>query len=62
MDAAASLQVRFCDTPQVHPCKLGHDVHVMDGHSRAGTRGSMSSLPKYRFMDVAESPQVQTLL
>jgi hypothetical protein len=35
---------RFCDTQRVHPCKLGHDVHVMDGHSRAYTRGSISSL------------------
>ncbi|MCL1112633.1 hypothetical protein L2703_03275 [Shewanella basaltis] len=52
MDAAASLQVRFCDTPQVHPCKLGHDVHVMDGHSRAGTRGSMSSLLAVYWLDV----------
>ncbi|WP_160054707.1 hypothetical protein [Shewanella litoralis] len=61
----------FSDTLQVHPCKLGHDAHVMDDHSRACTQGSISSLlalyrhrsvAKYWLMDVAESPQVQTLL
>ncbi|MGS0681513.1 hypothetical protein ACVBIL_10155 [Shewanella sp. 125m-7] len=30
---------RHCrDTQQVHPWKLGHDVHVMDGHGRIYTR------------------------
>ncbi|WP_259655219.1 hypothetical protein [Shewanella sp. MBTL60-112-B2] len=29
---------RHCrDTQQVHPWKLGHDVHVMDGHGRIYT-------------------------
>mgnify|MGYP000362629867 CR=1 FL=1 len=29
---------RHCrDTLQVHPWKLGHDVHVMDGHGRICT-------------------------
>ncbi|GGI97556.1 hypothetical protein GCM10007978_39070 [Shewanella hanedai] len=30
---------RHCrDTLQVHPWKLGHDVHVIDGHGRIYTR------------------------
>ncbi|WP_220770548.1 hypothetical protein [Shewanella sp. MBTL60-007] len=28
---------RCRDTLQVHPWKLGHDVHVMDGHGRIYT-------------------------
>ncbi|MCK8043999.1 hypothetical protein MSG37_03810 [Shewanella sp. 1CM18E] len=27
----------FRDTQQVHPWRLGHDVHVMDGHGRIYT-------------------------
>ncbi|MCL1131723.1 hypothetical protein L2748_18705, partial [Shewanella sairae] len=36
--ACSRRMCRRCrDTQQVHPWKLGHDVHVMDGHGRIYT-------------------------
>ena len=35
------------DTLQVRPWKLGHDVHVMDGHGRAYTGIIISSIWLY---------------
>ncbi|WP_220766137.1 hypothetical protein [Shewanella sp. MBTL60-112-B2] len=37
--ACSRRMCRRCrDTPQVHPWKLGHDIHVMDGHGRIDTK------------------------